>query len=291
MRRIVEVIFFVALVLVLISFGGALHGIGDSLAVFRFWLALVLVGASVLLMTGRRGLVAAILAVVVIAAMPVSTGYLAPAPSGELRYTVYQKNLLYKNVEDDRITADLLEADADFITLQEIFHTNEQIFDALDAVYASSLICPFAGVGQVAVLSHWPKIPGSDNCGGNKGLAAMQVETPAGPVWIVSVHLNWPYPYNQPEQVAALAGVLNSLGGRVVLGGDFNMVPWSHTVRAISKATGSDRAGPMVRTLIHSGGILRLPIDHVLVPGGIGKLETRPLLGSDHLGLLLAFDL
>ena len=37
--------------------------------------------------------------------------------------------------------------------------------------------------------------------------------------------------------------------------------------------------------------LLRLPVDHVLVPGGRGVSALRPLLGSDHFGVLLRFDL
>jgi len=84
--------------------------------------------------------------------------------------------------------------------------------------------------------------------------------------------LHWPYPHAQPKQVLALVAEIEKLIGPVVIGGDFNMVPWSHALRQFASASRSDRAGPVVRTLIHSSGILRLPIDHILVPGGQGRL-------------------
>jgi endonuclease/exonuclease/phosphatase (EEP) superfamily protein YafD len=291
LRRVVEIIFVISLLLVTVSFGGAIHGIGDSLAVFRFWLALVLVGAAVLLMAGRHGLFAAILASVAVSATPTAMRLMATPSSGPLAYSIYQKNLFYKNEQDDAVIADIKAMQSDFVTLQEVFYRNQIVFDALAEEYQTSLICRFAGVGSIAVLSRWPAIEGQTICTEERGLAAVQVTTPAGPVWIVSVHLHWPYPHSQPEQVASLVPLLEALDRPVVVAGDFNMVPWSHSVRSISAASRAKRAGPVVRTLIHPTWILRLPIDHVLVPDGIGALETRPLLGSDHLGVLMRFDL
>lgn len=120
----------------------------------------------------------------------------------------------------------------------------------------------------------------------------MQVETPDGPVWVVSLHLHWPYPMGQAAQVRALLPELAALKGPVVLGGDFNMVPWSHSIRAIAAATNTRRIGAVQYTLPLKG-LYTLPIDHLLVPQTpqAASTEKRPLLGSDHYGVLARFSI
>lgn len=291
MRRLVELIFVLTVLAIGVSFAGAIHPIGDSLAVFRFWLALLLVACAVVLLIGRRGALLALLAACGVAALPIVVGKLSSKPRGDLAYTLYQKNLLYSNAEMADLSQDILNSGADFVTLQEVFHKLEPAYNRLAQNYAAALLCQNNGVGGNAVLSRWPMVEGTDTCIKNTGFALMQVETPDGPVWVASLHLPWPYPFQQHEQVDRIVPVLNALNGPVVVAGDFNMVPWSHAVRQIEKAARSERAGPVVRTLTKTAGILRLPIDHVLVPGGQGLMEIRPLLGSDHLGVVMHFNL
>jgi len=71
--------------------------------------------------------------------------------------------------------------------------------------------------------------------------------------------------------------------GKAVLGGDFNMVTWSHTMRRIERVSGTKRIGAVWNTISLKG--LPLPIDYVLA-SGTGSSERRPLLGSDHHGLV-----
>jgi endonuclease/exonuclease/phosphatase (EEP) superfamily protein YafD len=117
----------------------------------------------------------------------------------------------------------------------------------------------------------------------------MQVVVPDSqgekPVWMVSIHLHWPWPYTQADHVATLLPVLAELEGPVVMAGDFNMVRWADSVRRMGAAARSLPAGPSAGTYTGFDPIMRLPIDHAFAPGG-GRLELRPALGSDHLGLL-----
>ena len=135
-------------------------------------------------------------------------------------------------------------------------------------------------------------IAGSARCEAASGMAAMQVETPDGPVWVVSLHLHWPYPMGQAAQVRSLVPQLESLSGPVVLGGDFNMVPWSHAMRVIARATASKRIG-VPQYSLPLKRLYTLPIDHVLVNRNAKPAitEKRPLLGSDHFGVLARFHI
>ena len=291
MRRLIVAVFWVSLVLLAASFGGAAHPGGDSLAVFRHWWAVSLGISSLLILRGQWRIGALGAFATVLGAAPMAIGYLEQNRPEAGAYALYQKNLRYDGGDRAGIIDDILAMAPDFVTLQEVSRPNRVIFDTLAKQFASSLYCDFTGVGGVAVLSRWPAVEGARTCAGNQGVAAMQVRTPAGPVWVVAVHLHWPYPHAQPQQVARLMGELAVLEGPIVLGGDFNMVPWSSTLRKFERATGSQRAGRVYRTFVHKGSPLRLPIDHVLVPGGRGVSALRPLLGSDHFGVLLRFDL
>ena len=197
---------------------------------------------------------------------------------------------------------DILASRADFVTLQELHQRNRPILGTLRDTYPHQHFCPFAAVGGIAVLSRYPGIPGQTVCAEGAGLAAMQVATPDGPLWVVSLHLHWPYPYRQAIQVADLLPLLEGLEGPVVLGGDFNMVAWSHAVRAIASATRTENAGHVGGTfaLSHTVGgenilarMPRLPIDHVLIPEDAARqsVERRPRLGSDHHGIKARFAL
>ncbi len=289
-RTVLLGIFLGGLVLLAASFGGALHPLGDSLAVFRHWLAILIALSGVLLLKGCLRLAIGGGLVAFLAAAPVLAGWFAPKEGGG-KYGFYQKNLLYDGTNRPGILRDILDSGADFVTLEEISDANMEIVRGLGETYPSLVICQATPWERVAALSRYPVIAGSPTCLGNQGAAAMQVRSPDGPVWLVALHLHWPWPRPQSRQVARLAPALQALDGPVLLGGDFNMVPWSQTMREIQKATGSRRAGAVLFTFRHPRYPLWLPIDHILVPGGRGWLETRPFLGSDHRGLLLHFDL
>ncbi len=294
MRAAMLTVFWASLLLTLASFGGELHGLGDSLAVFRHWWAVLVSLSSLLLLRGRLRLAGLGLLAGFLAGAPVLAGWFGGggASGGEERYAFYQKNLLYNGTDRRGIIADIRATAPDFVSMQEISDANLEIYEALAEAYPTRLICSSRGAGRLAILSRYP-LSGEDpaRCLKPGGVAAVRVATPDGPVWALALHLKWPFPRAQAEQVATMLPALRDLDAPVVLGGDFNMVPWSATMRRIEAATGSRRAGALFFTFRHPRFPLWLPIDHLLVPGGRGRLEIRPFLGSDHRGLLLRFGL
>lgn len=273
------------------GFLGALHPAGDTAAVFRLYLGppLALCAAALLRLGRRRAAVAAALA----AALALAPVLQLPGPvatAGGGAFGLYQKNMMFRMSDPQALAADILARTPDFVTLQEVSGANLAILDALERVYPSQHFCPFATVGGVAVASRWPVIEGSARCAEKGGLAAMQLDTPAGPVWLVSVHLHWPWPHGQARHAARLVPVLSALNGPMAIGGDFNMVPWAHRLAAIERLTGTGVVGPPRVTLTRNGW-LRVPIDHVLVTGGQGVTERLPLIGSDHHGIFARFSL
>ena len=148
------------------------------------------------------------------------------------------------------------------------------------------------GIGGVAVLSRLPVVPGSRECAGNDGMAAMQIETDAGPLWVVALHLHWPWPYRQATQIAGLAPFFEALDGPVLLAGDFNSVRWAHAVDVVAQATGTRHRGPFEPTFYTWPHAYPLGLDHVLAsPQMCVRVDVVGPEGSDHNGVLARIDL
>lgn len=261
------------------SFLGRWHGIGDALAVIRLPLAVAF--ALVVIWSDWPAALRWPLAVGALAmiAQVVALRFV-PGPPGDV--TVYQKNLLFRNAAPQSVVDDILRVSPDIVTLQEVSEPNRVIPASLAAAYPTQILCPYASVGGVAVLTRWPAT-GRTVCAEGEGLTAIEVTGPGGPVWLASAHLHWPWPFGQHPQVQRLALRLNDLDGPVVLAGDFNMVPWGWSVRALARAAGGQRVAGLQPTLWKRG--VPLPIDHVIAPrGGQSRLLGR--LGSDHAGVL-----
>jgi endonuclease/exonuclease/phosphatase (EEP) superfamily protein YafD len=84
---------------------------------------------------------------------------------------------------------------------------------------------------------------------------------------------------------------LATLDGPVVLGGDFNVVPWAHSVQRLAAAGGLRRVGRSPVTYAAAAGLLRVQIDHVYASGAAGRTERLPRLGSDHWGIWAEYRL
>lgn len=276
------------------SYLGAWHPVGDLLAVFRIWIAgvLLVLALSLVMMRPRAvgGITAVAAGIALVGAMPMSL--VQPHSSGFAQpQTIYQKNLLFALPDASAILADIAEVSPDHITLQEVSARNRvQVLDALPTLYARHY-CAFASVGGVAVASRYDVVEGSAFCIEGRGMAGFQVLGPQGPLWVVSVHLHWPYPFRQREQVEELTPIIAALDGPVLIGGDFNMVPWSWVMREFERASGSRVPDPVSGTIRLFDGLIAPPIDHVLLPGRGGTLSVRPRLGSDHLAVVGTFEM
>ena len=87
--------------------------------------------------------------------------------------------------------------------------------------------------------------------------------------------------------LAAIAPMLDALPGRRVVLGDFNATPWNDAFQAMRRECGLSAGS--TRWWLPSWpdplpGLLRVPIDHVLVGGDLTVVEARlgPSIGSDH---------
>ena len=264
------------------GFLGALHPLGDSLAVFRVPLAVVF-ALAVIWTDWPRPLRWPLAGLALLLLGWHAWQGLRPQEAGRL--ILYQQNLRFDRAESAEWLEAVRASGAEVVTLQEVSPANLPLLDALRDLYPHQQHCPVAGFLGEAVLSRLPVEAGSGWCSARDGVAGLRVQTWAGPVWVLSVHLEWPWPHGQARQVDALLPALGALEGPVVVGGDFNAVAWSHTVRRIGLAVGAARIG-------RHGSTFRLPkvgfpvgIAHVLGPAG-GAVAVQPRLGSDHQGLL-----
>lgn len=272
--------------LALATWAGPLHPAADSLAVLRVPLVTLAVLAVIwtnwprMLRWPLAGLGLIVLGHLV--AMKLA----APDPGG---VTVYQRNLWFGNDQMDSVAAEIRVLQPDVVTLQEVSEGNRVLLTQLRSDYPYQKFCGFRGWNGMAVLSKYPVVASDSFCTPRRGLAGARVRLPGGPVWVVSVHLGWPWPYEQRAQVDRIEGLVAGLDGTVVLSGDFNMVPWGSNVRRLARAARVRRAGPLRPTyrLKEAGWplALPLPLDHVWAPGG-GRSEVLPPIGSDHAGIL-----
>ena len=271
------------------SHAGAILPAADALAVGRPQLALATLAGGAALWLGRQrraGIAAAALALA--ATLPMAAAFLPPPGLAAPAFRLYQKNLLLRAWPRGPLAEDILGSGAEIVTLQEVGGHNRQYMEPLWAAYPTQVACDTGHLGAVAILSQWAAVRGTAACG--DGYATVQLDRPgAAAVWVVSVHLDWPWPAGaQAAQARALADRLATLEGPVIVAGDFNMQPWGAAVRRIARSAGASAARPARITYPAFAPALPLAIDHVLLPQDwTAKAMARPRGGSDHLGLLV----
>lgn len=259
------------------SFAGASFPPGDSLAVFRPISGLAL--GILLLLWGWRGLKLA-LVVALVTVVSMRFGHAPEARSGAA-FRVHQHNMMIANQQIPRLKAVIARSAPDIVTLQEV-PLGPIGADAVALKgYEARVLCAHRA-GREAVLSRWPIL--AQGCGSAGRFAWARVDLPQGAVTVVSLHQLWPWPYPQMKQLPRIAREIAALEGPVIVAGDFNMVPWGASVRAIKRAAQGRLAVPDGATRML--GPVGLVIDHVIVPEGWGATARRTdKLGSDHWGL------
>ncbi|WP_425038932.1 endonuclease/exonuclease/phosphatase family protein [Primorskyibacter sp. S187A] len=266
---------------------GALHASGDSIAVFRMPLA-VLFALFVIWTPWRRRVrwPLAVLAMGVIWVTSWPEDHVVPARV-QADLTIYQQNLRHSRIHNDDFLEQVRLVDPDVVTFQEVSPQNQHLRASLSDILPFQHYCDFSIVGGTAVLSRYPLVPGQLRCIEKEGVTMMQVVTEWGPVWIVSLHLRWPWPYGQDRHLELILPYLEELEGPILFAGDFNTVPWSHAITRLERATGTKRLGP--RPVTFRLPKIRMPvtIDHVLAdPMFEGSVVSVSGRGSDHWGLV-----
>ena len=281
----------VAMSLFLLSYLGEWLPLADALAVFRLHLAIMAGTVALLLPAKGKTAFGAILALAAVgSAIPQLATATLPGSVGHGEYSLYQKNLLFSNATPGMVRSDIARTAPDFVTLQELSERNLSALESLLAEYPGSIICRGNGPRGVAVLTRHKLSEVETRCYPDLNLALARVDLGHKKIWVASVHLRWPFPYKQWSQAREIEEVISKLDGEIVVGGDFNMVRSGYSVARIERAAGSRVAGRISVTFPRFSPLVPLAIDHVLVPStSAAEVEKRPLLGSDHHGLLARF--
>lgn len=289
--------------LILFSFLGPWISLADSLAHFRFHLTALITLASVLLALSRAwqqaGLAAAVAVAGIAGMAPAFPAWNATGVDGKApAITMVQLNLSFRNSRPGAV-ADFIRAEnADIVTLQEVTDKTSKVMGLLAEDYPFQIRCDARRVGGPAIMSRLPMAPGAaKGCIKGQGMAWMQVMAGGRPVSVASLHLHWPYPFAQSDQIDRLESHLKQLPRPVLLAGDFNAAPWSHAVKRIAQATDTDVAAGLRFSfdIRFNRWIppIAIPIDHILLPEGLAPLDVRlgPGPGSDHLSVVARISL
>lgn len=209
---------------------GLLHPAGDSLAVFRLPFAgLAMIAAFCLRRDWRAALAGAVASLVVLVGwLGILPDPLPDTPGHRLR--AYQKNMLYRNTGNAALIASIRQSGADLVMLEEVSAANLPILETLQADYPLQAYCPFRVVGGVAVLARQGVILDRLPCEADLGMAGLRIGTAEGPLWVIALHLPWPWPHEQSDHVQRVVGQLRGLDGEMVLAGDFNTVGWANAL-------------------------------------------------------------
>ncbi len=269
---------FVAGLLVMIGFLGSIHRSIDTISMGRPIFGLIsIVGIFVAKPIWSKLL---FLAVSAAGCLTVASVFFPQEPGGDLR--IYSKNLWFANSEVPALVADIEAATVDVVMLQEVSDQNKFVMDLLEESFPHQHLCRFSGWSGIALASRHP-FDEEPICSSWRAVAVAPIRLEGERVWLVSAHIPWPWPHDSSANEAEGERVLAKLDGAVVVGGDFNIMPWTGRVGRIATITETQLAGPVRSTL--SFRRIPLPLDFVLAPGG-GSLEVRPLLGSDHAGIV-----
>ena len=280
--------------LLVFSFLSPVMAMADSVSHFRFHL-IVLLMVLVLLtgLLGRRRLAMAGLTVTVLGLVSISpylfTNQAHAKGDAYQHLKLMQLNLLFMNRRLETVAKLARDRDVDVITLQEVNNRTGRLLNILQKDYPYQVRCSFQKVGGVAVLSRLPFAQGSSKgCLSKSGTAWLRIKLGKQAVTITSIHLHWPFPFSQYEQVSKLEKQFSSIMQPMILAGDFNAVPWSHAVDRLANASQTQVTQGLRFSfyLNMMGKILPigLPIDHVMVPNNfiVESVELGPKAGSDH---------
>jgi len=278
------------------------HPALDSISHFRLHLAVLLgLTAVPLLFASRRRTGVAALAVAAVALFstsPQSLPGLATVSEAfegaQGDYRLMQLNLRFDNRTPEEVHALIGRVQPDVITLNELSEKWIDELAKLSKAYPYRLLCD-----QLAILSRRP-FQGitSRRCYGQT-LATAGVNFDGREVIVASIHLGWPWPFKQAEQIDEVLPILRSLPGAVILAGDFNAAAWSAAAARVAKVGDMTLVPSAKPTWLPLGAPrwLRpwfgLSLDHIYFKGNIAIKSDRieGNVGSDHLPTVVDFSI
>lgn len=284
-----------------IALSAILGGLIPAIAIAGHFAFYVVIAGAVLAAAGWRWgdkrAAYALLAVTLLNAAIVGRIALGPpVPDAAARTAkVMLFNIRWSNERLDDVAALVLRHQPDVVVFNEVYRLNRPGLRSLDAHYPYRLECWQSLPCDTLIMSRTQlrdPFMTTDWNGVDLGFARVAFDAGACPVTLFAAHLNRPWPYRslssnsaQYKQTKALAqAVRETQGPRIVLG-DLNATTWSPVVQALaSAAQGKALNGWSGTWPYFLPGLLKLPIDHVIVsrPQISAAREILPPTGSDH---------
>lgn len=298
MKKLVYILTLVGLsvlvAFVLIGFFQNIDPLFDSFSHFRIHFLvtmLLLLSFLFILKNGKMRYFTTSFIVVIIVYLYSLIGTFNTVPTIQYRQNIkmMQYNLRFDNKNMDKVQKFLINNPVDIATFQEVTLAHKEKLEALKPQYPYQEYCQFMSVGGTMILSKFP-FTDKGNCLQGDGLVWREVDAQGKKISLVSLHLHWPYPHGQYEQVTLLSKELARIHSSKVIAGDFNAAPWSHTVERIATASNTDIVDGVrwsIRVDTPVMGVW-LPIDHILVSDDliVNEIKAGENLGSDHLPML-----
>jgi endonuclease/exonuclease/phosphatase (EEP) superfamily protein YafD len=277
-----------------------LHWSIDLLACFPVQaMGTLLLAAATLFAARRWRLALPYLAFGLLAALAVvpgwCTGPVAPAPGPALR--LLSLNLLRGNEANAAATlAVVRQSDADVVYCAEATPRWLAALQPLLADYPHHHFAADPGYYGTLLFSRLPLRDAASLPLGVDWAPAVRavVRTPAGDVGLLAVHTprpgNGERAHHRDLALAAIPAALSGLPPQRVVFGDFNTTPWNHAFHRLVQDSGLEPASARGFHATWPAALpwpLRVPIDHVLLGGGLQAVQCTvgASFGSDHLPL------
>lgn len=279
----------------------------DAFSHFRVHLAAAAALLALALLATRFRLTAAVVlvfAVACLATLPASVlGLAAPVQAGpaaaadnQPTYRLLQMNLRFNNPSPEKVLSLIGSTQPDVITFEETSRMWEDKLSLIAHAYPYRVSC--GGIFGAMILSRRPFAEGSETeCHGSGTLATARVDLGGVTIDVAAVHLGWPWPLRQVNQIDGLSAPLSALGEDAIMAGDCNAAAWSAAVKRLAGKGGFSimpSVGPtwLWRRLPDTLRFMGLPIDQVFSKGGVTILSASKLApaGSDHLPILVEFS-
>jgi len=216
-------------------------------------------------------------------------------------YRLLHLNLRFDNQTPEKVLSLIGRVQPDVVTLNEVSVDWTEHLALITAAYPYRIICDAKSlVGAAAILSRRPFAAGGARaCNKEGSLATAEIDLGGRAITVAALHLKWPWPFEQPEQIESLTAPLSALGTTVLLAGDLNATPWSHAVARIAEAGGLTRVGGSAPTWLYRKlpkslrPWIGLPLDHIFRKGALEVHSVKTLgdVGSDHSPVLVEFSL
>lgn len=307
LRLALRFFYWLGFVLILgVSLLGLMAPLYPSADIVNHFRPMILAGSLALVAVGYAGLQAwpklgvALAAAQVIIAMPAlwmtSGGAAGVRASTAVPVKILSLNLWVRH-DRDAIVRLLDQTTPDLVMLQEVRpSTMAALLRAIGERYPYVAECEC----DVALLSRRPlrNVETVDRASAHPSLVTALWTSPGGRTYRVgSLHLAWPFmPQAQATNVDWLIDSVARWREPLILGGDFNLSPWSYKLNKLTWQTGLTRHGlwgaswPAPRGIIPRGIVL---IDNVLTSPEIAgeTFVTGPDVGSDHLPIIATLNL